>query len=83
MPPRPEAAEPPLPAAWVRRSFLLLAVFFTLRAVISATLAVHLIAVLGGLGLSVAGAVAASALLGPSQVGGGCSSSPWAARRIR
>ena len=66
----PEAAEPPLPAAWVRRSFLLLAVFFTLRAVISATLAVHLIAVLGGLGLSVAGAVAASALLGPSQVGG-------------
>jgi MFS family permease len=66
----PEAAATPLPAAWVRRSFLLLAVFFTLRAVISATLSVHLIAVLGGLGLSVAGAVAASALLGPAQVGG-------------
>jgi MFS family permease len=64
------ATDPPLPAAWVRRSFLLVAVFFTLRAVISGTLAVHLIAVLGGLGLSVAAAVAAASLLGPSQVGG-------------
>lgn len=64
------SADPPLPAAWVRRSFLLLAVFFTLRAVISATLSVHLIAVLGGLGLSVTAAVAAAALMGPSQVGG-------------
>ncbi|MFC7476569.1 MFS transporter [Dankookia sp. GCM10030260] len=66
----PEAADPALPAAWVRRSFLLLAVFFTLRAIISATLAVHLIAVLGGLGLSVAAAVAAASLMGPAQVGG-------------
>jgi MFS family permease len=66
----PEAADPPLPAAWVRRSFLLLAVFFTLRAIISATLSVHLIAVLGGLGLSVTAAVAAAALMGPAQVGG-------------
>jgi hypothetical protein len=66
----PEAADPALPAAWVRRSFLLLAVFFTLRAIISATLSVHLIAVLGGLGLSVTAAVAAAALMGPSQVGG-------------
>lgn len=66
----PEAAEAPLPAAWVRRSFLLLATFFTLRAVISATLSVHLIVVLGGLGLSVGAAVAAAALMGPSQVGG-------------
>lgn len=66
----PEAAEAPLPAAWVRRSFLLLATFFTLRAIISATLSVHLIVVLGGLGLSVGAAVAAAALMGPSQVGG-------------
>ncbi len=66
----PEAAEVPLPAAWVRRSFLLLATFFTLRAIISATLSVHLIVVLGGLGLSVGAAVAAAALMGPSQVGG-------------
>ena len=66
----PGATEPVLPAAWVRRSFLLLAVFFTLRAVISATVAVHLIAMLGGLGLTVGAAVAASALMGPSQVGG-------------
>ena len=54
----------------MRRSFLLLAVFFTLRAIISATLSVHLIAVLGGLGLSVTAAVAAAALMGPAQVGG-------------
>jgi MFS family permease len=66
----PEAVEAPLPAAWVRRSFLLLATFFTLRAIISATLSVHLIVVLGGLGLSVGAAVAAAALMGPSQVGG-------------
>ena len=66
----PETPDPVLPAAWVRRSFLLLAVFFTLRAIISATLSVHLIAVLGGLGLSVTAAVAAAALMGPSQVGG-------------
>src|SRR3954462_10301744 len=33
----PEVADPVLPAAWVRRSFLLLAVFCTLRAIISAT----------------------------------------------
>jgi hypothetical protein len=63
-------AEVPLPADWVRRSFRLLAVFFTLRAIISATLSVHLIALLGGLGLSVGAAVAAAALQGPSQVGG-------------
>jgi MFS family permease len=80
----PRAAEPPttapdgaaampdpvLPAAWVRRSFVLLAVFFTLRSIISATLSVHLITVLGGLGLSVTAAVAAAALQGPAQVGG-------------
>lgn len=66
----PEAADPPLPAAWVRRSFALLAVFFTLRSIISATLSVHLIAVLGGLGLSVTAAVGAAALMGPAQVGG-------------
>jgi len=64
------AEDPPLPAAWVRRSFLLLAGFFTLRAVISATLSVHLLTVLGGLGLSVAAAVAVAALQGPAQVGG-------------
>ncbi|MBK1662429.1 MFS transporter, partial [Paracraurococcus ruber] len=65
-----EAIDPPLPAAWVRRSFLLLAAFFTIRSVISGMLSVHLIAVLGGLGLSVAAAVAAASLMGPSQVGG-------------
>jgi MFS family permease len=68
--PAAEAADPPLPAAWVRRSLLLLATFFTLRAVISATMSVHLITLLGGLGLTAAAAVAAGSLMGPSQVGG-------------
>lgn len=64
------AAEMPLPAAWVRRSFLLIAGFFTLRALVTATLSVHLLTVLGGLGLSVAAAVGVAALQGPSQVAG-------------
>lgn len=66
--PQPEDAPPP--AAWARRVMLLLAVFFTLRAFISATFAVHVVALLGGLGLGVAGAVAVAALQGPSQVAG-------------
>ncbi|WP_149536790.1 MFS transporter [Siccirubricoccus phaeus] len=67
----PQAAEPPPPPlAWVRRSVLLLAMFFTLRSVISGALSVHLLSLLGGLGLSLGAAVAAAALQGPSQVGG-------------
>lgn len=66
--PAPEEAPPP--AAWARRVMLLLAIFFTLRAFISATFAVHVVALLGGLGLGVAGAVAVAALQGPSQVAG-------------
>jgi MFS family permease len=60
----------PLPAAWVRRSLLLMGLFFTLRAVISATLSVHLIGLLGGLGLSLATAVGIAMTQGPAQVGG-------------
>ena len=44
LPPRRRRPSRRCRAAWVRRSFLLLAVFFTLRAVISATLSVQLIA---------------------------------------
>lgn len=65
-----EAGDAPMPAAWMRRSLLLLAGFFTLRALVTGTMAVHLIAVLGGLGLSVGMAVGAAALMGPAQVGG-------------
>lgn len=77
--PRQPAAEPQAkasaeaiapPGAWARRAFLLLAVFFTLRALISGAVAVHFVALFGGLGLSVAAAVAVGALQGPSQVGG-------------
>lgn len=63
-------APPPPPSAWARQAFRLLAVFFTLRALISGVVAVHFVALFGGLGLSVAAAVAVGALQGPSQVGG-------------
>jgi MFS family permease len=58
------------PMAGARRAFLLLAVFFTLRALISGVIAVHFVALFGALGLGVAGAVAIGALQGPAQVGG-------------
>lgn len=66
----PPAEEAPPPAAWARRVLILLGVFFTLRAFISATFSVHVVALYGGLGLSVAAAVAIAALQGPSQVAG-------------
>lgn len=65
-----DPAEIPLPAGWVRRSFLFLAAFFTLRALISTTMSVQLPTMLAGLGLSAAAAVAAASLMGPAQVGG-------------
>jgi len=65
-----DPAEIPLPADWVRRSFLFLAAFFTLRALISTTMSVQLPVMLAGLGLSAAAAVAAASLMGPAQVGG-------------
>jgi hypothetical protein len=60
----------PAPGAWARRAFLLLAAFFTLRALITGVVAVHFVALFGGMGLGVAAAVAVGALQGPSQVGG-------------
>ncbi len=63
-----EAAPPP--TAWMRRAFLLLACFFTIRALITGVVAVHFVVLFGGLGLSVAAAVAVGALQGPSQVSG-------------
>jgi hypothetical protein len=69
-PPKPAVAGDAPAAAWARRAFLLLAVFFTLRAVISAVMAVHLIVLLEGLGLAVAVAVGIAAGVGAAQVGG-------------
>lgn len=59
----------PMPAA-ARRAFLLLAAFFTLRSFISGAVAVHFVALFGGLGLGVVAAVAVGTLQGPAQVGG-------------
>ncbi|MBX9699580.1 MAG: MFS transporter [Acetobacteraceae bacterium] len=64
----PEEAPPP--AAWARRTLLLLSAFFVLRAFISATFSVHVVALFGGLGLGIAAAVSVAALQGPSQVAG-------------
>jgi hypothetical protein len=72
-PPRPPAAPPAealAEAAWARRSFALLTVFFTLRSVISAVFAVHLIVLLEALGLALVAAVGLAALVGAAQVGG-------------
>ncbi len=66
--PLPEDTPPP--AAWAQRVFWLLAAFFTIRAFISATFSVHVVALFGGLGLGVAAAVSVAALQGPSQVAG-------------
>jgi len=63
-----QAAPPAHPGA--RQAFLLLAVFLTLRAAISATVSVHVLTLLHGLGLKVAATLAVAALLGPSQVSG-------------
>jgi MFS family permease len=65
-----DGGAPPASAAWARRAFLLLAAFFTLRAFVSATLAVHVVALLGGLGLGMAAAIAVASLQGPAQVAG-------------
>jgi hypothetical protein len=65
-----EARAAPAAAAWARRAFLLLAAFFTIRAVVGSVVSVHLIALLQGLGLALATAVAVASLVGPSQVGG-------------
>ena len=70
-PDKPKQAAGGAPAlAWARRAFLLLAVFFTLRASISAVFAVHLIVLMEGLGLAIAVAVGAASLVGAAQVGG-------------
>lgn len=67
---RPPAPPEPAGAAWMRRAVLMLAAFFTLRAVVGAVMAVHLIALLEGIGLGLAAAVAVASLVGPSQVAG-------------
>jgi MFS family permease len=51
-------------------AFILLAVFFSMRAAISAVISVHVLLLLQGVGLTATVAVAAAAMIGPSQVGG-------------
>lgn len=49
--------------------FVLLAVFFSIRSAMTTAFSVHSLALMQGVGLSAAGAVAALALIGPAQVG--------------
>jgi hypothetical protein len=63
-------AGPTADAAALRRAFRWLALFFTLRTVISSIFAVHLILLLQGLGLTLAAAVGVAAAVGAAQVGG-------------
>jgi MFS family permease len=73
-PPHPTA----LPAASVEQTppgrgsiaFVLLAIFFSTRAAISAVISVHVLLLLQGIGLTTAAAVAIAATIGPSQVAG-------------
>jgi MFS family permease len=51
-------------------AFVLLAIFFSVRAGISAVISVHVLVLLQGVGLSAAVAVGIAAVIGPSQVGG-------------
>jgi MFS family permease len=61
-------------APWPRRPYLvlvwMLAVNFTLQAVIATVMSVHLLTILQRLGLELGAAVALGTLVGPSQVGG-------------
>ena len=69
-PPKPSVKADAPGEAWARRAFLLVAAFFTIRSIVSAVFAVHLLVLLEGLGLAVAAAVALGALVGAAQVGG-------------
>ncbi len=51
-------------------AFLLLAVFFSLRAAISSVVSVHALVLFRGLGLAAGSAVGVAALIGPTQVAG-------------
>ncbi len=62
--PHAEAAAAPPP-----RAFFWLAAYFTLRSAINSAVFVHLLLLMQGMGFSPAVAVAAGALIGPSQVG--------------
>ncbi|MDE2199756.1 MAG: MFS transporter [Rhodospirillales bacterium] len=60
----------PAPLAGGRRAaFILLAVYFTLRAAIFSIISVHALTLLARLGMSPAGAVFTASLIGPAQVG--------------
>jgi MFS family permease len=63
------SVEQPLPGRG-HIAFVLLAVFFSVRAAISAVISVHVLLLLQGIGLTAAMAVGVAAMIGPSQVAG-------------
>ena len=68
--PLPNCASDPGVLAAARRVFILLAIYFTVRAVISSVMSVHAIAIFERVGLGTAAAVALASLFGPGQVAG-------------
>jgi hypothetical protein len=72
--PRDAGQAPGTEVPWPRRHYLvlvwMLAVNFTLQAVIATVMSVHLLTILQRLGLELGAAVALGTLVGPSQVGG-------------
>ncbi len=65
---QPTQAAPQRAPAAMRRTFVLLAVFFSVRSGILAIVSVHILGLFQGLGLSPAAAVGTAALIGPAQV---------------
>ena len=63
-----QSAAPRHEPAASRRTFVLLAIFFSVRSGILAVVSVHILGLLQGLGLSAAAAVGTAALIGPAQV---------------
>jgi len=69
--PRPDATTGHLPSSPARRrTLLLLSLFFALRWFITSVIAVNVLSLLHGIGLTAAEAVGVAALIGPGQVAG-------------
>jgi MFS family permease len=69
-PPTPAIAHQTGPAQGISTTLILLSIFFSVRAALSAVFSVHTLSLYQGIGLSMTAAVATASLMGPSQVFG-------------